>query len=375
MKNLFLFAALLLLLSSCQDEPNTQEPTKVVLSEAEEMARLNDYMAKYKTPPQTFTISSDKPQTITGDKGSKWHIDPANLETQNGQPVTDDITVALIELSNTADFLKNDIQTVTDDGRILVSGGSYYIGMSAGGNSLKLKEGKSIKAELPKMTDEDMELFYGSRDDKEVMSWEETGKDFKTAFEVVKEEKKSKDTAWMTIDRPKKIAGNVRPGAWRDPRKIREEEAIDSMMSYVNGHALTGDDKEKNHNVQQARKIYKNIYQAIEIEELGWLNVDKYLQSEIAAINILTDGIDTNSFTKIYAIFKDINGIVQNDFFGNSHTFERLPKNTDMKLIAYAFSNNKIFFDTKELVIENNYQDVAFTFREATDDDINAFFQ
>ena len=54
-------------------------------------------------------------------------------------------------------------QTVSD-GKLLESGGAYYINLSCGKERLRIKKNKSIKIEFPKISDKDMSLFDGKVD-------------------------------------------------------------------------------------------------------------------------------------------------------------------------------------------------------------------
>lgn len=357
--------------TACQDEqPETKTQEPLPLTAKEEMQRLNDFMRKHESKPQIFTIPADKPSVIKGDKGSVWNIDPANLVSADGSPVTGEITVRLKELHTVGDFLKNNLQTVTADNRLLASGGTYFIGMEADGKQLKMKEGKSISAEFTKLAGEDMQLFYGNRDSMETMTWRETGNTFATAFDIVEEQQK--DTAWMTIDKLRYTFRRPRQAS-RNLRSRMDEEAIDSIISYVDGKPMK-EDKEKIEAYTKAKKLYKNIYQAIEVEELGWINVDRYMKSSLTPLYVTTEGADSNSFTKIYAIFKGVNGVIQGSYFGEEYSFRQIPKGEDIRLIAYSFKNDGILFDTRDINLTEDSNKIILTMRDATEDDINSFF-
>ena len=109
----------------------------------EQAGILSAYLDKMAAPIQQFKISSGRPSSIRGKKGTVLMIDPADLVTEDGKPLSKEINVALKELSNQAEMAMNGSQTVAD-GKLLVSGGAYYIGLSSAGSKLKLKPGKSM---------------------------------------------------------------------------------------------------------------------------------------------------------------------------------------------------------------------------------------
>ncbi len=119
--------------------------------------------------PQVFRISTRKSRTITASKGLLVQIDTAALETMDGHPPGDSLTVTLRELTTTADMVANDCPTVSD-GRLLISGGSYFIGITSNGSTLRLKRGKTIRVRFPKVAD-GMALFYGQRRADGLMNW------------------------------------------------------------------------------------------------------------------------------------------------------------------------------------------------------------
>ena len=371
MKHLLLALSIVFVFNSCEEETKPIEkevPVKVVLSEEEEMGRLNEYMDKYKTPPQSFVVSSEKSSTVKGEKGSVWHINPKNLETISGKPITSDITVELLELQNVSEFWKNNVQTVTTDGQLLASGGSYYIDMKGNGEQLKLKEGKSISTELPKISKMGMELFYGSRDELERMNWEQSDKSFKTAYEIVEEE----DTASIELDGERAIlvpAGNVYNG-----RKINDDEAVDSILSYIEGQKMTEEEKKNNENYKKAKRVYKNMYQAMQVRQLGWINVDRFLKSSLKPIYFTVRGIDSATYTKLYIVFKEINSMMIDGFFGDEFTTNKLPVGQKIKVVALGFKSDQILLDTTEFKIVDNNQEVELVFQELKDQDVDKLF-
>ena len=103
---------------------------------------------------------------------------PNNLELENGKALGKNLKIELKELTNQMDLFKNNTQTVSN-GKLLVSGGSYFIDITSDAEKVKLKKDKTMEVEFPKITNKNMELFYGERDSLNQMNWVATNTKFK----------------------------------------------------------------------------------------------------------------------------------------------------------------------------------------------------
>ena len=177
---IFLSAALLY---SCRSKtpPNNLSKTKVASPvevarvTSEDTIETDSFLLNFPDAHTArYTVASDKRSVITANKGLKVTVDPDNLETENGQAVQGKIKVNIVELTNTNDFFRANTATVSN-GRLLASGGSYYIGMNAGGETLRIKKGRTLTVEFPRMRQQEMELFYGKRDPAGNMNWNKAG--------------------------------------------------------------------------------------------------------------------------------------------------------------------------------------------------------
>ncbi len=119
---------------------------------------------------QTFIVPAKKTVEVKTKGGLKLTIDPSALESEEGEPVSGSIIVQIAELTNSEAMFKANATTVSN-GRLLVSGGSYYVGLESNGKKLKIKSRQSIKAIFPKLAENEMELFYGRRNQEGSMNW------------------------------------------------------------------------------------------------------------------------------------------------------------------------------------------------------------
>ena len=123
---------------------------------------------------QTFTAAQSKISVLTAKKGLRVTVNPAALQKEDGTAVDGKINVSIIELTTSQDLFKSNAATVSN-GRLLASGGSYFIGMECNGQKLRIKKGKNLQVEFPVIKENKMQLFYGQRDTANNMNWLDAG--------------------------------------------------------------------------------------------------------------------------------------------------------------------------------------------------------
>jgi len=103
---LFIFATLAL--SSCNNQQPKNESADIKQQEdpKQEFAKLNEFLRKFDEPSQTFKAPTDKLIKVKGKQGTIIHINPADLETESGQPIGKGATIELKELTNQQQLLR-----------------------------------------------------------------------------------------------------------------------------------------------------------------------------------------------------------------------------------------------------------------------------
>lgn len=136
---------------------------------------MQDYSNAFiKEVTQIFTAAQKKITVIIAKKGLRVTVNPAILEKQDGTKVDGKITVNIVELTTSDELFRSNAATVSN-GRLLASGGSYFIGMECKGQQLRIKKGKSLQVEFPQISKDEMQLFYGQRDAENNMNWISAG--------------------------------------------------------------------------------------------------------------------------------------------------------------------------------------------------------
>ncbi|MFZ9848149.1 MAG: hypothetical protein ACO3EE_08385 [Flavobacteriales bacterium] len=111
---------------------------------------------------QSFTLDPTKDNVVTGEDGTVIAI-PANaFLDKNGNAVQGSVTMDLKEILSLGDQLTSGVFAVSD-GKLLSSGGEFYLKFTAGGQELTLADYKSIDVKIPAdNVDTTMNVFTGN---------------------------------------------------------------------------------------------------------------------------------------------------------------------------------------------------------------------
>lgn len=119
---------------------------------------------------QHFEVKAGRKKMLVTKGGLKILVEPSKLVSLTGNTVSDDIHVEVMELYKPTDFMNANAATVSN-GKLLVSGGSFHIRMSSAGEELKIRDGNVLSMDFPRKSGEEMQIFYGRREDNTGMNW------------------------------------------------------------------------------------------------------------------------------------------------------------------------------------------------------------
>ena len=326
----------------------------------QEIGKLNHILKKYEVLSQKFIVSSNKSSKIKGENGTVILVNPNNLETVDGKSINANIEVELKELLNQPQLLKNNAQTVSD-GKILVSGGAYYINMTSDGQQLKLKNGKTLSVEFPKVSDDEMALFYGEKDSLGTINWQPTEIEFKinkTNVEFAKAK-----IALPTAPMPYRANQNLEDTLGEFKESLSHEEKI-KISRVIKGNS----------------EIALQIYKSLEIKQLGWINCDRFLEiKDVTNLKFEFNPKDSIIVANVYLVFKDINSVMENSYFSlNGKTFENsfqgIPLNAKVMLVSISEKKGKIYLYKSNLVIGEN-KTIIIDLQEVKEQELNRIFE
>ena len=414
--------------------PAQQYDTVSVLPD--EPVNINAYNAVYiESATQHFTAPAKKISIITAKKGLKVTINPAVLEAEDGTPVYGNIKVRVIEITNNDELFKSNAATVSD-GRLLVSGGSYFVEMESDGKKLQIKKGNNLQLEFPKLKDSEMELFYGNRNVDGDMNWTKANeplefnrgaytytpftppfpdtvasKPYKSKYYLfeslqskvvylntkmtVKEmvdmlQKKGvdKDIDSLTVDVPFHSAGwgyYIAPAKrYRVmPRKeIKVEQDSFAQISCVRAEQAEANRKyaEEWQRASDANLLtgqLQKYYSPAGVTKLGWINCDRFYNSP-QNINIECEIPITFEKPKIqyFLIYKSFNGLMQGTMKANDDSkllLSGLPLGENVVLVAFTKSNGELFECKQEFVIQKN-KTVQLNFKSISVEEMTKMF-
>jgi hypothetical protein len=322
--------------------------------------QLQSILGKIKNSPQIFEFSSDSIITIKGEKGTVLNIDPNNLIAPSNKKI-ENIRVELLELTTASELLKNNVQTVSNN-KWLISGGSFKIDIYSNNELLKLKKGKTISVSFPKIRNEKMQLFYGTRNENNVMNWELGNQAFtpKKRFGLISEIYAIPDD--VKNDRYR-VNGYFKEGFRTDTlgyidleefKKIAFERGIDTTI--IKSDTIIG--IKQYYLVEEQLKplsyrdsldsdyfekiaLEKTFYKAIQISKLGWINVDCFYPeiTERYSLEILKD--PTIDGMVLYILDMTNNTVLNVFETENQKYFIDLPPNKSFTVVAFGVKNQQ----------------------------------
>lgn len=252
---------------------------------------VDAFLQELADAPQKYSVPTDTLSVVTGTNGTIINVDPKNLETVDGSPMGEEIEVKLVEMVGLDDFIYNNAQTVSN-GEVIETGGAYDITMTSDGKELKIKDGKGIEVEFPRISEKDMEVFMGERDSLGQVNWEATNEDF--------EEKDIPEP-----EKPSRVIQFSLNGE-KAEKKLSDkeyEEYLEKNKDYLRR--------------QQIIKRRKRTYDAINILNLGLCNVDRYRDSSKPLVDVKFKIKNKENFdaVRIYSIFSEFNALVSKTYF------------------------------------------------------------
>lgn len=322
----------LITFAACNNE-SAIENKKVQSIELQNERALNETIQTKKivqdldNTSQLFNIPSNKVSIVKGKNGTILYIDPSDLILENGNEINESLTVELKELTNTTDLLKANSQTVSN-GQLLESGGAYFINIKSGNNNVILKKGENLKAEFPKLKSEKMDIFYGQKDSLGNVNW-------------IRSEQTLKKKQAKAVESKK------------DELKSDKYDDINDILNYVDG-----EDKPKlSQETKKQLLIEEKVYEAINLTNLGWINVDRFLKIENKTnLKFEFNPKDSIAGAIIYLIFSDINSLITFNYNKNnqSNAVENLPLGSEIEIVAVAVRNGKIYTHNSSEIIKEN---------------------
>jgi hypothetical protein len=311
MKHLAIIVILIQLLICCGNPKEIKRDNYL-----NKITSINELLKGNQVNKQVFKLSNNDRRMIIAKNGLKIDFNASNLITEDGSVLGDSIYVEVIECINQADFIKSNVLTISND-KLLVSGGAYNILMFSNGKLLKLKENDSITVYLPRFSEDEMGLFYGSKNSVGQVSWQ---------------------------DANRKLSVDVKP----EEMDILEQDTAGSYQ----------------------------YYNPIKIKALDWINCDRfYNQKELTNLDYTIETTQDTLVAKVLLVFKDINSFTSSLFIKSrknlyNEGFNNLPLDANVRIIAVGIIDNQIFGFYKDMKIQEGLK-LKIVLSPMTEEELN----
>lgn len=360
------------ILAGCKNEPakqdnfNDKAQTEVVrINPLDQLKQVDKLLSEIAEEPQRLNAPSNKATKVTGKKGTIIHVDPTDLETVDGSSLGSSIQIELLEITDKSNLLLNNAQTASN-GRILVTGGAYYLNMNSDGKQLKMKQGKGLKVEFPKLTKNEMKLFLGERDSLGQINWISTDRDFET--EIVSDTIISRRILPSTLRKADiYLIDSINARISIIPKD--HDYLIDSIDApkTINKEDVTEEEYEEyQREVKEYKKRKKEVeyqrqtYKAVELMNFGWINCDRFYEDPKPKTDIqLTVNNDSLQGARFFAIFKDIKSVITEYYWKGQKedvVFKDIPIGKVLTIIALSAKDDTPFIFEKTINTETDRQ-------------------
>lgn len=352
-RNILVLITIILVFTNCKNDNKVEEiqtaktENQAILNLANEIEKLNSELKKFEVKSQIFIISSKKQTKVKSKLGTTIYVNPEELENIDGTNIGENIEIELKELTNQKELLKSNAQTISN-GKLLISGGAYFLNMKSNGKQLKLKNNKFLKVDFPKLTENEMFLFYGKKDSLGIMKWENTKTKFTTS-KIVKEIVKDSLTEYPVEEE----IGETKP--------------------------LTKEERKINRVIIKNSKLNERIYNSVQLNNFGWINCDKFYQIDNKT-KIEYEFTENKNLicSNVYLVFKDINSVAHNVYYNQNKTykqeFENIPLGLNVELIAVSVINNKIFVYKSKFITGEKIKE-TIDFKEISEKEFAKMFE
>lgn len=269
---------------------------------------FDPFQTSTKVESQFFDLDTISLKEIEGIKGTKIYFLRESFDVDS----TDKISLELKEFYNISDLVKNNIRTITQDNDLLESSGVIYLNFTKNGEELKLKDSTTIRVRFPISLSAHDKIFNGKMDSTSQMSWSET----EAYFMVLRFNKKYQiDVGYdVTLD-----SLPYYQELWRKQDSIYDE----TVSSYNN--------------------IDKKVGAAVSLTNLGWINVDRFVEKPTTRDFSLTNSLEVEGIV-MYVVYDKLNSFTS--YYPDDTEniiFTDVPILENTSLIAVGIKNKQLY--------------------------------
>lgn len=161
--NLASLLSLFAIITSCKNEGSKSSLQEEKKNEIVALFASNDPYERVRqlVGTQIFKVKLEQTEFLVGKKGTVLQVEPNSFVYEDGTPVKGEVEIELGEIMTMSDFIKSGISTLSD-GKMLTSGGTFFIEAKQGDKKLKINPKTGMRLIIPAIRKEkDMKLFDG----------------------------------------------------------------------------------------------------------------------------------------------------------------------------------------------------------------------
>ena len=272
---------------------------------------------------QCFSFNPSVDETIYTTSGNIFDFPLNAFETLKGSTIENkNINICVWEFSDKKSLVYSGLTTEAN-GRMLETGGSFYITANYNGEELRLKNGETYSVEMPyAQSQPDMFTYYGDKKDG-IINW--------------------------TVDKNEPVMVN---GA---NNIVDEIEILESQQFDEYGDVIDGAYYEESESEQAVN------YYEMTAGKLGWINCDRFY--DVKTTSPLMVRVNSTNEMVVRLVFRDINSVMpaySNSNHKDQYEAKGIPTGEKVLLLAYSVKDDNAIFGYKEIVVgENVVENIA----------------
>jgi hypothetical protein len=357
-----------------KEEETEKETEKEIVDVSVEIPAVKKvYNVGASKEAEVFSISPSSNVEIEGKEGTIVTIKREDLVYPDGEAVLERIKVELKEFYTAKDILLAELHTMEGD-KVLETGGMLNLKITAQGEPLKLKSGKSANIKMPTKSAKNkkgMGLYFGKKMANGAVDWR-----LEERFESIGSVA-SNETPEIDAD------AEFNPNSYLQIKTYPVVDSVTTIKVPVNPRSVITGNK-RGYTRKSTYHSHEEEYFDLELPYLNpnivdgvWINADKPIQDPLAPkpvdVLVQVNGVPNKGITadgqfisytprvalmlKSRAVFLRGNRVANNSKIQEQGIqFEEVPLNEEVVLVAFLDTGKELLFATESVTAKKNME-------------------
>ncbi len=289
---------------------------------------------------QCFSFNPSIDEAIITAKGNTFYFPPNAFETTTGVSIQNkNINICIWEFTDKKSLVYSGLTTEAN-GKMLETGGSFYITAFYDDKELRLKKGELYTVEMPfEKSYDDMFTYYGSKKDG-IIDW------------------------IVNKNEPAMVVGGNNLANYQLDETVEikiEEKDSEITFSSENYNEWKGEEGEAILDGSWSENEEAVNFYELSAGKLGWINCDRFYETKNTSPLIVR--VNSADEMVVRLVFRNINSVLP--VYANSNHKDQyeaagIPTGEKVLLLAYSVKDNNAILGYKEIVIgENKVENIA----------------